>query len=346
MILLNNVTSVLKIVTAGAQAIDVTADWMDDLSGTITPGTLNTQIASATTTTVVVSPAGSTSRNVKTLTIRNTDASASDLITVERYDGTTTCTMWQFTLPAGYSWSMIGESPPVVTDAGGGQLVNPLAGRFLKRTMLTATSSSTFTTGPNTNSCYVRQVGGGGAGGGNPATTGSIGAGGGAGAYAEYTQAVTPNTGYSYQCGTGGTGSSGAAGGNGASTTSTIGTVLVTSPAGSGGAVGVLAVGGGLGGAGGTVSTQGSSIGALLSSGANGQNGTWSSTIADACSGAGASSPFGGGGPGITEATNSAGNSAAALGYGGGGGGSATSAATARAGGAGAQGCIVVEEYS
>lgn len=343
MLLLNNTTSLLKVITAGSQAIDVTVDWMDDLAGAITPGTLNTAISSATTTTVCVSPAGSTSRNIKTITIRNTDASASDLITVERYDGTTTSTMWQFALQPGYSWTYM-DFAPIVTDTNGGQYVTPLAGRFLKTTLLTSTASANFVTGPQTNTCKIRQVGGGAQGGGAPATTGENGSGGGAGAYAEATQAVTPNTSYTYQCGAAGTtGGTGANGQAGANTTSTIGAVLITSPGGSNGLVGAsiaLHVAGGLGG---TISTQGSAIGALLAGGMAGDPSYCIGTAVDNGSGAGGSSQFGAGGAGQLNISNATG--LAAVGYGGGGGG-ATTTGTARAGGAGSPGCIVVDEYS
>ena len=78
-------------------------------------------------------------------------------------------------------------------------------GRYLGSTILTA--GTTFTTGPNTNTIFVRVQAGGGGGGGvaaNAAGNGTVGGGGAAGGYAEKTFAVTPNTTYTYAIGAAG----------------------------------------------------------------------------------------------------------------------------------------------
>jgi hypothetical protein len=103
-LLLTSTSDLLTVVTGQAvTAIDVHASWMDYASGpTITPGRTNTaSITTATTTTVVGSPAASTQRNVKTLNIRNRDASASCDVTVKHTDGTNNLELIKATLGAG-----------------------------------------------------------------------------------------------------------------------------------------------------------------------------------------------------------------------------------------------------
>ena len=81
MLLLTSTSDLVKVVTGSAGTINVRADFVDDNAGTITPGRTNTAtISSATTTTVVGSPASSTQRNVKALFIFNNDASVSNLL--------------------------------------------------------------------------------------------------------------------------------------------------------------------------------------------------------------------------------------------------------------------------
>lgn len=218
-----------------------------------------------------------------------------------------------------------------------------LPGRLIGVTILTATSSSTFTTNAKTSKLVIEMVGAGGGGGGVGASTSgnrSLGAGGGGGGYVFKVVNVAPSTGYTYQCGAGGTAgaSGGGNGGDGGSTTITIGATTYTAS----------------GGLGGGHVTNGSTVD--LSSGGNGGTGTNGDINASGIrgfsvvrlsggvgsSGAGGDSRFGGGGRYHTA-------TAAGIdgdGYGGGGGGAASNnGGGARAGGAGSQGCIVVYEY-
>ena len=82
MLLLVATTDKLQIVTGAAAAIDVHASWSDNAAGAITYGKTNTAITTATTTDVVAAPGASTVRNVKTLHIRNKDASVASDVTV------------------------------------------------------------------------------------------------------------------------------------------------------------------------------------------------------------------------------------------------------------------------
>jgi len=102
MLLLTSTSDKVQVITGSAGTIKVRADWVDNVSGTITPGRTNTaSIATATTTDVVAAPASSTQRNVKSLSVRNTDASVSNLITIQHTDGTTTEELWKGTLLSG-----------------------------------------------------------------------------------------------------------------------------------------------------------------------------------------------------------------------------------------------------
>lgn len=89
MLLLTTTSTVLRLVTDSAATVDVHASWVDRDGTTDTPGSTNTAINSSTTTTVIAAPGASTSRNVRTLNVRNRHASTSVTVTVQVYDGST-----------------------------------------------------------------------------------------------------------------------------------------------------------------------------------------------------------------------------------------------------------------
>ena len=104
MLLLTSTTDIVRVVTGSAATVNVHASWMDNLSGTITPGRTNTAaISTATTTTVVGGPAASTQRNVKHLSIHNVHASTSTTVDVQHFDNTNSESLWTGTLAAGES---------------------------------------------------------------------------------------------------------------------------------------------------------------------------------------------------------------------------------------------------
>lgn len=107
MLLLTSTSDALSVVTGQAVAVDVHASWVDYAAGTVTPGRTNTAISTAATTTVVAAPAASTQRNVKTLHLRNKDASLSVDVTVRHTDGTTIVELIKITLAAGDSLEYI-----------------------------------------------------------------------------------------------------------------------------------------------------------------------------------------------------------------------------------------------
>jgi hypothetical protein len=102
MLILASTSDLLRVITTAAAQIEVHASWVDLNGTTITPGRTNTpHIVTATTTTVVGSPAASTVRNVKHLNITNDHPSQSCVVTVEHTDGTTVIEMIAFTLLPG-----------------------------------------------------------------------------------------------------------------------------------------------------------------------------------------------------------------------------------------------------
>lgn len=212
----------------------------------------------------------------------------------------------------------------------------------------TTTSDRTYTTPANVKSILVFAIGAGGQGGGAP-TNPAAGAGGGGGGGGAWAQKIytTPAATYKYRVGL--KGSSAAAGAAGNAGTDSVwkdsaGTTLWTVGGGAGGSAGasgnpVLA---GLGGA----VTNGTETPTPATAGAAGNNGI-GVAAASAMGGNGGSGPFGGGGRGNRVTTTAGTNvGAGGEGAGSGGGGSATgSTGGQNAGGAGADGVIVVYEY-
>ena len=101
MILLTTTSDKMQLVTGSASSIGVHASWVDNASGTITPGKTNTNVTTAATTDIIAAPAASTARNIKSLNIRNTHASNSNTLTAQLFDGTNTFELFKATLAAG-----------------------------------------------------------------------------------------------------------------------------------------------------------------------------------------------------------------------------------------------------
>jgi len=124
MLILSSTTDLIQVITGGAGTIDVHASWMDNNAGTVIPGRTNTAITTATTTTVVPSPAAATQRNLKTLHIANRGGSAID-ITVQHTDGSTVSQLHKVSLAGNVTLQYVDEigfvatagATPVVTAA-------------------------------------------------------------------------------------------------------------------------------------------------------------------------------------------------------------------------------------
>jgi hypothetical protein len=119
MLLLTSTSDKIQVVTGSAVVMEVHASWVDNASGTITPGRTNTEITTATTTDVVASPGASTQRNVQTLVVRNNDASSSNDVTVRHTDGTTAVDIFKATLAFGEALQFIdGVGFQVLANSG------------------------------------------------------------------------------------------------------------------------------------------------------------------------------------------------------------------------------------
>lgn len=116
-------------ITGSSGAVAVHASWVDNASGTITPGRTNTaSITGQTTTTVVGSPGPSTQRNCKFLSVRNTHASTSNAITIQHTDGSNVEILWAGTLLAGESVNFTEATAWQYLDANGA--VKPSTGKL------------------------------------------------------------------------------------------------------------------------------------------------------------------------------------------------------------------------
>lgn len=150
MLLLTSTSDIVRVVTGSAvSSILVHASYVDNASGTITPGRTNTSISTATTTTVVAAPGASTQRNVKGLYINNTSA-ASCVVTVQHYDGTTSITLMSVTLRGGESLTLDDTGSWTHRDTNGAAyLPNVASGLFNYSTVgvITAYATNTLVAG-------------------------------------------------------------------------------------------------------------------------------------------------------------------------------------------------------
>lgn len=102
MLLLTSTSDVIRVVTGAAvSTITVDAAYMDNASGTITPGSTITNVTTAATTTIVAAPGSGVQRNVLSLTIMNNNTSAACPLTVQKFNGTLAADLMGVTLMAG-----------------------------------------------------------------------------------------------------------------------------------------------------------------------------------------------------------------------------------------------------
>lgn len=325
-------TEVIRIVTDFAADVDVYASWIDKIGSACTlDASGGTQITTATTTTVVLAPAASTVRNVKQLSISNRDAADGVGVTVQFYDGTNTVVIMREYLGPGDQLEL--------TDDG--TWYARLQGGAITRTFLTVGVGATYTTPPGVRQLFVEAVGGGGGGGGcaTAATNSAAAGGGGSGGYSAST-VTTPAATYTYTVATGGAG--GVAGATGATgNNTTFGATVAQALGGVGGVFDTVATihVGGLGGNGGAAG-----VGDLTIPGRAGEFGV-ALAAAQATSGRGGSSVYGGGGVG-RKTTGTGTDVTQVYAYGSGGGGACIlSGGGNQTGGTGSGGLIVVTEY-
>lgn len=340
-------SDVLQLVTTGSATFDVFACEVEktDDTHTIARNKL-TQIAGGGATTTITNAVTSAKQaNGECVRVVNTHASASGTVRPEVYDGVTTVRIYPtVTLLFGEAMVLGTDGTLTVYTNSGVPKKDARTGTYL-RTVYVVNGTTTYTTSPDCNGICARGQAGGGAGGGgaSAASSGAAGGGGSAGGYWEKYFAVSPSTGYTCAVGAGGTaGSAGNnAGNDGGATTLAVGATTATANGGKGG-TGMAATNGvntALGGASPAVSTNGD----LNSGGGPGNPGILLSN-AKGASGNGGSGTAGVGATGrITHGTGAT----ASVGFGGGGaGGLVLSAGGNVAGGAGANGVLVIDEYA
>lgn len=312
--LLTSTSDKIRLVTSVAGDVRVQASYVDLSGSTVTPGRLNSSISTATTTDIVASPASSTQRKIKYVSIWNDSSSAANSVTVQHTDGTTVVDIYVVSLPSqsglvyvdGQGWTVTGNSRPtnIQTFSASGTWNKP--------------------TSFNPGAVMVRVWGaGGGGGGGSSLATATVtkgGGGGGGGCFVERIfrasdlgDDVSVTIGAGGSAGTGATaGGSGGDGGVGGNTT--FGSLLT-----------------GYGGGGG----RGGQNSALATGGGGGGGGHSAGTSASAAVGGSGGQPaVGGPGFDIQGVTGSVGSGNSYYGHlGGGGGGGSTNAAAANSGG-------------
>jgi hypothetical protein len=121
MLILSNTSSIIRLITSAAGDIEVDAGYVDFTSpSTYAPdGVITASITTATTTTIVSSPAGSAKRNVRTINITNNSTSVSNIVTVEKFDGTNAAELISFVLLAGENMVLNQNGNWQHTDANG-----------------------------------------------------------------------------------------------------------------------------------------------------------------------------------------------------------------------------------
>lgn len=122
MLLLTSTSDLVRLTTSSATStIEVHTSWVDLSAGVTTPARKNTRITTATTTTIVPSPAASTQRNVKAIYVTNNSAGTSCIVGVEHTDGTDLVELIQFVLLPGENLGYREDGSWVHRDAQGAE---------------------------------------------------------------------------------------------------------------------------------------------------------------------------------------------------------------------------------
>jgi hypothetical protein len=122
MLLLTSTSDIVRLTTSTATStIEVHTSFVDVSGATITPGRLNTRITTATTTTIVASPAASTQRNVKAIYCTNNSTGSSNTIGIEHFDGTNSIELMSFILLPGENLGYREDGSWVHRDAQGAE---------------------------------------------------------------------------------------------------------------------------------------------------------------------------------------------------------------------------------
>lgn len=123
MLLLTSTSDLLRVVTGAAASITCSVAALDNTSGTISVPNLPplAPITTATTTTICAAPASGVQRNVKGIFLTNNHATASCVVTVQRYDGSNTADLMGVTLLPGENVILDDQGRWYHHDAQGGE---------------------------------------------------------------------------------------------------------------------------------------------------------------------------------------------------------------------------------
>lgn len=158
---LASTSDLLQVITDAAADIEVHASWVDKVAATEpVAGRTNTDhITTATTTTVVGSPAASTVRNVKFVSFHNNHATQSCLLRVVHTDGTTAEELMHTTLLSGDALILNRDGEWIHYNNNGAQYANTLPyqdsgvsisgvlAETLPRNVITETNTAALTSG-------------------------------------------------------------------------------------------------------------------------------------------------------------------------------------------------------
>lgn len=136
MLLLTSTSDIVRITTGTATStIEVHASYVDLFGTTATPGRTNTRISTASTNTIVASPASSTSRNIKAIYITNNSTGTSCNVAVEHFDGTNAVELMQFILLPGENMGYREDGSWVHRDSQGAEYAPAGLGQYNGRTI-------------------------------------------------------------------------------------------------------------------------------------------------------------------------------------------------------------------
>lgn len=149
MLLLTSTSDLVRLTTSAAvSTIEVHASWVDLSAGVTAPDRKNTRITTATTTTIVPSPAASTQRNVKAIYVTNNSVGTSCIVGVEHTDGTSVVELIQFVLLPGENLGYREDGSWVHRDSQGAEYPPAGLGAYTGRSIpFMKTSTAPDTTG-------------------------------------------------------------------------------------------------------------------------------------------------------------------------------------------------------
>lgn len=117
--ILSDTTHSLEVVTTTTAAVDYFVSYVDYASGTVTPGSTQGAITTATTTTYVAAPGASTQRQLRRASFRNKSTSSSNKLTFQKDVSGTNYEAYSVTLAPGESVKLDAEGEWQVYDSAG-----------------------------------------------------------------------------------------------------------------------------------------------------------------------------------------------------------------------------------